>query len=524
MSWYQELAKAREQEPKTYRSASTATLTVRRPTTTQRMIILPARGLRAPTGGALPAAARNWLTQLSPGVSRRHSAGGASVTVKLLDAVHEDGAKLVEMTPDAVTALRAVQPGLRIVPEVFYYPAVQIPFAEHRPAATGGGMRSVKVTVTSGAGGAPIKDVMVIAFTDFDAREGDQGTTSASGSVTLRIPARIKRFQRIYAYPEIAYWGRLRKNAAVAATIDLPLTPIDLTYVDCVRHFYGAGGPTDGSKVKVAIIDSGIALSHPDLTVAGGECTIPGESPSAYGPDGGPHGSHVAGIVAAHGVGPAGIGGVAPAAELYSFRVFGSGEGASNYSIIKAIDRAVALGCDLINMSLGGGPRDTALEAAIGDAYLAGTVCIVAAGNDYRQPVSVPAAYQLSVAVSASGRKGTFPSGTTAAGDVASPYGTDRKDFVAAFTNTGSELDVTGPGVGVISTVPGGYAIMGGTSMACPAVTGLTARLLAQPANAAALNGARDESRSNTIVEMLLHSCKKLGFGPSYEGLGLPRG
>jgi subtilisin len=175
-------------------------------------------------------------------------------------------------------------------------------------------------------------------------------------------------------------------------------------------------------------------------------------------------------------------------------------------------------------MSLGGGPRDTALEAAIGDAYLAGTVCVVAAGNDYRDPVSVPAVYQLSVAVSACGRKGTYPRGTTESAEVAAPYGRDRKDFLAAFSNAGPGLDVTGPGLGVISTVPGGYGVMSGTSMACPAVTGLAARLLSRPAHAAILAGARDESRSNGIVKMLLDSCKKLGFGPSYEGLGLPRG
>ena len=55
-------------------------------------------------------------------------------------------------------------------------------------------------------------------------------------------------------------------------------------------------------------------------------------------------------------------------------------------------------------------------------------------------------------------------------------------------------------------------------------VTGLAARLLSLPANAAILSGARDESRSNEIVQMLLQSCKKLGFGRIYEGLGLPRG
>ena len=83
---------------------------------------------------------------------------------------------------------------------------------------------------------------------------------------------------------------------------------------------------------------------------------------------------------------PSGLRGLAPGTTLFSYRVFNLGEGASNFSIIKAIDRAMEAGCDLVNMSLGGGPRDAATKAAISDAYLAGTVSIVAAGNDGRRP------------------------------------------------------------------------------------------------------------------------------------------
>jgi Subtilase family len=71
--------------------------------------------------------------------------------------------------------------------------------------------------------------------------------------------------------------------------------------------------------------------------------------------------------------------------------------------------------------------------------------------------------------------------------------------------------------------VPGGYAIMDGTSMACPAVTGAAARLLSMPANAAILAMPRDQARSNAMAQALLLSAKKLGFGPTFEGQGLPR-
>jgi subtilisin family serine protease len=119
---------------------------------------------------------------------------------------------------------------------------------------------------------------------------------------------------------------------------------------------------------------------------------------------------------------------------LRSYRVFGKGaEGASNFSIAKAIDHAVSDGCDLINMSLGGGSRDEATDSAIADARAKGALVIVAAGNDGRQPVSFPATDSLALAVSALGRQGTFPDGTTELGDVAPPFGKDKKNFIAAF-------------------------------------------------------------------------------------------
>jgi subtilisin len=94
---------------------------------------------------------------------------------------------------------------------------------------------------------------------------------------------------------------------------------------------------------------------------------------------------------------------------LRSYRVFGkNSQGASNYSILKAIDRAVADGCDLINMSLGGAAGDEATLTAIEDAHAQGAVVIAAAGNDGRGPVGFPAAHSQAVAVSALGRKGTF--------------------------------------------------------------------------------------------------------------------
>jgi len=90
------------------------------------------------------------------------------------------------------------------------------------------------------------------------------------------------------------------------------------------------------------------------------------------------------------------------------------------------------------------------------------------------------------------------------------------------FWSIGLELDLTGPGVGVLSTVRGGYAPMSGTSMACSAVTGFAAKIFSMPGHRNILNMRRDQARSDAMAQALLQAAKSLGFGPRYEGKGLP--
>ena len=515
----------------------------------QQYVLLPPHGLRG-AASETPHSAGAFFLSLAvtePSSSRVELGDGRSIRV--IDSIHEDGAKLVEMTPEMASDLRARAPGLRIVPVVYYYPAIAPKMkvasrpkpvrTRKRQTPTSGPVKrpkvrkaavaalfapAISITIASQADSSPVSGALVVAFTDFDGRVGDQGTTNRQGVVNLKLGRATAKLDRLYIYPQDTYWGSLQSGLTITSGQVIRLDPIAFEYVDCLRYFYGIAADAVGAGVKVGVVASGIDLKHPDLSIQGGENTVTGEKPGDFGDNGGGHGTHVAGIIGAHGASGKGMRGVAPGVTLRSYRVFGKGsDQATNFAIAKAIDRAVADGCDLINMSMGGGPKDEATSSAIADARSKGTLVIIAAGNDARAPVNYPAADPRAIAVSAMGRVGTFPDGAVQTGDVAAPYGTDKKNFIADFSNIGPEIALTSAGVGIVSTVPGGYAVMDGTSMACPAITGAAARLLSMPANASILAMPRVQARSDAMARILLQCAQKLGFGAEYEGQGMPQ-
>jgi subtilisin len=490
----------------------------------QKFVLLPPRGVQ--TGEASNPKTTSFLKSLHTLAAA--TAGTPSgktpkpkLKVRVLDSVHENGAKLVELSPQEAVDLRAEQPGVRIVPVVYYYPALAPrPTIVSRPKVAAMAARGVKIVlrVVSKKDGTAIANAEVVAFTDFANRAGAGGTTNSKGEVSLNLGASSRKIERLYIFSQKGFWNGLRRNITITSGMEFPLIPIDPAFTDCLRFFYGNSPDDAGQGVKVGVIDTGIS-AEPDLRIDGGFNAVTGEDPNDFGDNGEGHGTHVAGIIAAQGRPPTGIRGLAPGVTLRSYRVFGKGEeGASNFDILKALDRAVQDGCDLVNMSLGGGDLDAATREAISHARANGTLIFAAAGNDNRSSVSAPASDPLAIAVSALGRKGTVPPNSVEAGDVQSPFGTDKKNYIASFSNIGPEIDLTGPGDGIISTFPGGFAVLDGTSMACPAVTGAAAKLLG--ARPDILNMSHDQGRSDEMAKAVFQKAKVLGFGPKFEGQG----
>lgn len=238
-----------------------------------------------------------------------------------------------------------------------------------------------------------------------------------------------------------------------------------------------------GTGIGVAVIDTGIDLTHPDLQtniIANTSC-IRGKK---TGNDDNGHGSHVAGTIAAVNNG-VGVVGVAPEAKLVAIKVLNSTGSGSWSSVICGIDWVTAnsavYNIKVANMSLGGGgssdnncgnTNNDALHKAICKSTNAGVTYVVAAGNSSSDASTfVPAAYDDSViTVSALADSDGQPGGL---GSVTS-YGVD--DTFASFSNYGSVVDLGAPGVSIYSTWKGGgYNTISGTSMATPHVTGSTA-------------------------------------------------
>lgn len=482
-------------------------------------VLLPTTGLHVPQSQAATASG-TLFAQLGKDVRLADVLDSPEpIGAVVLDSAGDTGPKLVQIADTDLPQVRAQLPGVRIVPEVFYYPqrvreAIRNPFQPMQGQPKVG----VRIKFTEAKTGKPIAGVTVVAFTNFSQRQGEQGTSDAQGVVSFKNIGGQK-IEQLFGYPRQGYWSLWRKNLTLTNDQVFELQPVKLDYTDAKQFFYPSA-QTDlsvGNGVKVGVIDTGSG-PHPDLVIAGGACTVTGENPTDYN-DVDEHGSHVAGIVGARGTSPTGVRGAAPGVELRAYRVFGkNARGASNFAIVKAIEQAVADGCDLLNMSLGGGPADDATKEAITFARSKGTLCFVATGNDDRSPVSFPASFSLSLAVGAMGRKGTVPANTTDAPYAVAPFGTDKKNFVAGFSNIGPEVDFIAPGVGIISTVPGGYAPLSGTSMACPLATGVAARLLFTQPDVLAM--PRNAARADAMIAFLQRSVKALGFGPTFEGLG----
>lgn len=226
---------------------------------------------------------------------------------------------------------------------------------------------------------------------------------------------------------------------------------------------------TNGSGVKVAVLDTGFDLTHPDFAGRSVQTNsfIPGESVQ----DGNGHGTHCIGTSCgpmSPGLGPRY--GIASNAQIFAGKVLSNAGRGGDANILAGINWAIQNGCQVVSMSLGrrvrqGEAPQTNYQRAGSRALAAGTLIVAAAGNDSRRPfVIIPV------------------SSPANAGSIAAVAAVDRFLRIASFSNrginpSGGEINLAGPGVDVHSSWPMPIRLrsISGTSMATPHVAGIAA-------------------------------------------------
>jgi hypothetical protein len=237
----------------------------------------------------------------------------------------------------------------------------------------------------------------------------------------------------------------------------LPAAPTEgdpAQYILDKMHLPQAHELARGDRVLVAVIDSGVDTTNPDLAgdIAGTFDAV-GSGPGSFKPHS--HGTAIAGAIAAHGR----LMGAAPAAQILAVRAF-SGDTAdegTTFAIMSGLNWAVGHGARIVNMSFAG-PQDPGIARTLAAAHDRGVVLVAAAGNKgAKSPPLYPAADPNVIAVTA----------------------TDSADHIFKMANRGRYIAVAAPGVDILALAPdGAYRLSTGTSIAAAHVSGIAALLL----------------------------------------------
>ena len=361
-------------------------------------------------------------------------------------------------------------------------------------AAPGGG--ELQAAAEKSAGKVVPGRYIVVLKDDADAQKVAEAHSRFGAEVTsvyqhalqgyaAKIPS--ARLSDVKADPRVKFVESDRTAVAFGQTM-----PTGVDRIQGELSSTQSGNGSGSVDVDVAVIDTGINKTHPDLNVVGGRnfasWFLSKDGNDKY-EDGNGHGTHVAGTIAAKDDGNGAVG-VAPGARLYGVKVLSnSGTGYQSW-IINGIDWVTAHAdtIDVANMSLGGTGTDgscgsNAYHMAICKSVAAGVTYTVAAGNsnaDFQN--FVPATYSEVLTVTAVSDSDGLPGGKGAAPRCRTG---EKDDYAATFSNYANlpadqAHTIAAPGVCIYSTWKnGGYNTISGTSMASPHVAGAAALCIA---------------------------------------------
>jgi subtilisin len=438
---------------------------------------------------------------------------------------------VAEMDPAQGAALRASAPPHVIVErDALLRHADDLALADFNNAMTM--MPGIGIDIplrVVGASGKPLPKATVYVYgMGFPA----QGLTDDKGEVTVTLfGGTIETVQAIYVKPSADYWDRMFMQPQLQPTgiSSLQLHPLSDMFNGFPQTAMTGWGQRlmkldqidpsfTGQGIKIGIVDSGCDNTHPQLThVTRGVDLTNNADKASWIKDTMSHGTHCAGIITGA-LGRSGIRGFAPGAEVHALKVFPGGRFSD---LIDALDQCIDRQLDIVNLSLGSSETSELVAQKLIEVRQHGVACIVAAGNT-SGPVQFPGTQPSVLTVAAIGQLNQYLPDSYHAQTVQQNLVAGDM-FSAKFTCFGPQVAVAGPGVAIVSTVPGGgYAAWDGTSMATPHITGMGALLLAHHPLLRSSVQARNEQRVAQLFALLANTGVRYLGDPTREGAGLP--
>jgi subtilisin len=360
-----------------------------------------------------------------------------------------------------------------------------------------------------------------------------QGITDETGTARITyFGGSIETIRTLFIRAAANHWDRVIAAPRLSpGTNTVRLRPLSQSYANFPnKRLIGWGqrlmgiDPADehicGRGVRIGLIDSGCDTSHPLLRlVTQGKDFTAGGTDASWTEDLVSHGTHCAGLIGASGNPQQGIIGCAPEAELHVFKVTPGGRLSD---LLRAIDECIDRELDLINLGVVSDGFSELVGQKLREARRKGIACIIAAGNT-GGPVAFPATLPGVMAVAAIGKLREFPPDSSHALSVIPQLIGSEDIFAAGFSAAGPSVAVSGPGVAIVSTVPGGYAAADGTSAAAAHVSGFAALLLAHhPWFKDGSLRMRSERRVQALFELVQGSALARFPDPQRGGAGVP--
>jgi subtilisin len=351
-----------------------------------------------------------------------------------------------------------------------------------------------------------------------------QGFTGSDGKAELPLYGELpETTAELLIRSRTGTWGLWKQSPDLqsdgVATVSLRALPkpANAAWGAATMGFDRLPSDCDGSGVKIALVDTGVATTHEQLRgVAHGTDAVRGEDRS-WSQDPVGHGTSCAGILVAEGTENS-PGGYAAGAELHVFKL---PLDARCSDLLAALDACIQAGIDLVCLGYGSEFGSAIVEQRVAAAKERGIAVIASAGNT-AQRVQFPACSTHVLAVGAIGRTGSFPDDSPHAAHEATAERVGGGAFVPAFSGYGPELDLCAPGVSVICCQsPDGYAAWDGTSLAAAHVTALAALVLAHHTDFQNQFAVRNAIRVERLFQLLKQTAQALA-DPLRTGAGVP--